>query len=135
MPSNKLPIFQEKPSPAGISFIDTDGTTAKIIYTAGENGALIDNISVVSDDTVALVFDLTFYDGTTDFPLGAVSVPAGAGSDGAVPSFNLLNDTMLTWLQSGGGAPLGANNLLKIAPQVAVTAAKTVTMVAFGGNY
>jgi len=135
MASNKLPIFQVNPSPAGISFANADGTTVKTIYTAGVEGALIDNIAVVSDDTSAVILVLTYNDGTTDFPIGEVSIPVGSGTDGSSPAVNLLSATAMPFLQAGGGLPLGNAHSLKINAKSAVTAAKTVTLVAFGGNY
>lgn len=133
--ANSKPIFQSKPSPSGVSIVNADGTTPKTLYIAGTEGALLDNISVTSTDTSTVILALTYNDGSNDFQLGEISVPAGAGTDGSTPSVNMMDANYLPFLQSRGGLPLGASHLLKVNAKSAVTTAKAIDIVAFGGNY
>ena len=135
MAANQVPIFQKAPKVSGITIVDTDTTTLKTSFTAGTEGALVDNVSVTSDDTSAVTLVISINDGTTDFLIGEVVVPIGAGTDGTTPAVNLFDANALPFLQEGGGIPLNANFLLKVNAKATVTAAKTVTLVAFGGDY
>lgn len=133
--ANNKAIFQIQPRSAAVKRVNSDGTATVALFTAGENGALIDNVSVVSTDTVAVILVLSLDDGTLETLIGEVSIPAGSGSDGSSPVKNLLDAVALPFLQSGGGLPLGANDVLKIAAKVAVTATKQLDIRAYGGDY
>lgn len=135
MAGNQLPIFQAAPKTVGTTIADTDTTTLKTLYTAGADGGLIDNISVVSDDTSDAIVTVTVNDGSTDFPLGEVTILAGAGTDGTTPTKNLLDPIALPVLQLGGGLPLGPLAILKVNAKVTLTAGKTLTFVGMGGDY
>jgi len=78
---------------------------------------------------------LWFNDGVADFKLGEVLVLDGAGTNGTDPAQNLLAPLSLPFLQNGGGLPLSANTVLKVSAKAAITAAKVVHVVAFGGDY
>lgn len=135
MATNKQAPFQDVISTSGIIFDSTDTTTKKILVTAGTDGTLIDNISATSDDTVDIIAVLTLNDATTDFQIGEVTIPAGSGTDGTLPSVNLLDSTKLPFLQARGGLPLETLWTLKINAKVTMTAAKTLAIVAYGGDY
>lgn len=134
--ANNKPIFQAKPKTVCTSFTDADTTVAKALYTAGSvDGGLIDNVSVISDDTSAVILVVTVNDGTTDCQVGEVTIPIGAGTDGTTPAVNLLDSTALPFLQAGGGLPLGISGVLKVNAKTTITAAKQVDIVAYGGDY
>lgn len=134
MAANKLPIFQTNPTPSGVSLVNGDGTAAKDLYTGGLEGSLVDNISVTSSDTGAVILVLTYNDGTSDFQLGELSIPAGSGTDGVTASVNLLDSTAMPFLQAGGGLPIATLSKITVAAKVAVSTG-AVDIVAFGGDY
>ena len=78
---------------------------------------------------------LYVHDGTTAYLVGSVAVPTLSGTDGATPAVNLLDADSLPWLDRDGEFVLPAGYKLQVAPTAAVTAAKTVTVVCFAGDY
>ena len=129
------PIFQAAPKNGHTTITAADGVSEKTLYTAGANGALVDSVAVVSDDTADAVINILVNDGSTSYPVGQVNVLTGAGRNGTTPGQNLLNLTDIPALQTNGGLSLGPNAVLKVAANSAVTATKTVTFTAFGGDY
>lgn len=135
MAANQFPIFQKNPSSPCQTIAAADTTTQKTLFTAGAEGALVDNIAVTSDDTAAAIVVLTINDGTTDCQIGEVTIPIGAGTDGSTPAINLLDTTAMPFFQKNGGLPLGATAILKANAKVTLTAGKTLEFVSFGGDY
>lgn len=134
--ANTNPIFQSGPSNgAPATIVNADGSAEKTIYTAGANGALVDSVFVTSDDTSAVVLNVFVNDGTTSYLIGAVNVPTLSGTNGIAAGVNLLSLGDIPALQTGGGLALAPTYKLNVAAQSAVTAAKTVTLVAAGGDY
>ena len=133
--ANTTPIFQKNPLLAVLELTDADASDVTVLATAGAEGALIDNISVTSDDTADIVMELFIRDTAVDYKIGEVTIPAGAGTDSALASANLLNATQLPFLQAAGGLPLGAGQSLAVACKATMTAAKVCYLVAFGGDY
>ncbi len=129
------PVFQAGPKNAHVIVADTDTTVAQTLQTAGASGALIDSIAVTSDDTSAAVINVIVNDGSTDYQIGQVTIAAGAGTDGTTAAQNLLSSVSLPFLQTGGGLALGPNAVLKVAANATLTAAKSVTFTAIGGDY
>ena len=129
------PIFQAAPKNGHVTITSGDATTEKTLYTAGANGALVDSVAVVSDDTSNAVINVLVNDGTTSYKVGQVTVLAGAGTDGATPAQNLLNLTDIPALQASGGLSLGPNAVLKVSANTTLTSTKTATFTAFGGDY
>lgn len=120
----------------GVTFVNADSTTAKTLLTAGANGTIVVGLSGCTNDTAANNVAVSVYDGATTFLVGTVRLATLSGTDGAVNAVNLLNQTALPFLKlDSGGNPylsLKAGYLLKVAPLVAVTAAKTLTLYAYG---
>lgn len=135
MAANQVPIFQKNPKIQCQSVLAADTTTQKTLFTAGIEGALIDNVSVTSDDTAAAILVVTVNDGASDCKVGEVTIPIGAGTDGTTPSVNLFDQTAMPFFQSGGGLPLGASAILKVNAKVTLTAGKKIELVTFGGDY
>jgi len=132
MTANTNPIYQAKPSTPGISITSSEGTALQTLFTATGDGALIDHISVTSTDTAIITLSLTLNDGTSDFVIGEVDIPVGAGT-GTVPAKNLLDKTEMPFLQADGSLPMGASTILKIAADGTQTG--TLDIVLFGGQY
>jgi len=105
------------------------------LVSAGANGCKITRIAVHSDDTAAVNLKLLIHDGTTAYAVGVVRVAIGAGSDGAIPAVNLLDPAMLPWLDRDGELFIPTGYKVQVGPLVAVTAAKTVSIVCFGVDF
>lgn len=131
MTANFKPVFELTPVNAGVTVVNADGTNKKTIYTAGANGGRVDGIIVCSDDTAAV--NLAFYidDGSADLYIGNVNVPIGSGYTTVVKV-----DAMTTLKPAGQSfIQLKATYKLECNAVAAVTAAKTVTVVAIGGDF
>ena len=135
MAANTSPIFGLTPNLAEVTFVNADGTGAKDLVSAGANGTKVTRIAVHSDDTAAVNLKLLIEDGATAYAVGVVRVAIGSGSDGAIAAVNLLNVAMLPWLDADGEFYLPSGYKLQVAPLVAVTANKTVTVVCFAMDY
>ena len=129
------PIYPGSINNAVLDVENADGTTAQDFITAGANGSRVDGISVTSDDTVAIDLIVNYNDGTTDFAIARVTIPIGAGTDGATPPVSLLNITDMPFLGEDLSYYLKATKKITIAAQTAVTAAKKISLVAILGDY
>lgn len=130
MTANKEPIFEEIPIDKGLQFTSADTTTKKSLVTGDTDGTRIDSIMCSTNDTAAV--NLAFYinDGSTDFYIGNVNLPIGAGytTVSRVEALTTLApQTGYLWLPSG--------YVLKCNCVATMTAAKTTDVVAMGGDY
>jgi len=130
MPANTTPIFELTPFNAGVTILPADTTTKKTIYTAGANGGRVDSIMVSSDDTAAVNLAFHIYDGATDYYIGNVVVAIGSGYTTVARV-----EAMTTLAPLLGYLTLKNGYILKANAVVTVTSAKTVTIVAMGGDY
>jgi len=126
---NTKPIFAGTPKTPGVTLTSADGTSKKPLITAGTNGTRVDSLHVATDDTAAA--DLAVYltrDGVDQY-LGTVPIPAGAG----VASVAYVE--MLDYLNAGNPMTLEAGLALTISAVAAITAGKTLTVIAWGGDF
>lgn len=135
--ANTSPIFQGTVgdlTAAGGKLVLTAAmtTVSQILYTAGEDGALVDAINVHSLDGTARDFEIIQLINSIEHVYGTVTVPLSSGTTGAIPTFNLLDPLILTALQVGGGLPLSPGTVLKV--RAVVTVSGDVTFTAQGGN-
>ncbi len=131
MAANAKPIFVLTPSSAVVTVVNADSTDKKTIATAGAAGARYDSIAVSSNDTAAV--NLAFYVtvGGTDYHIGNVAVPIGAGYTTVARV-----DAISTLAPVTGYLALAASAVLKCNAVAAVTADKTVTVaILVGGDY
>ena len=91
----------------------------------------IDAINITSDDSAAQVVDIFLRAGSTNFLLGSVSIPAGAGKTGTLPKEFFLDGMP----SSEQGMNMSGSELLQAAMEGTITSAKTVTLTIFGGLY
>lgn len=134
MAANTSPIFEAAVVVEGVSFTSADTTAKKSIVTgnaAGNNaGTRIDSIMCSTDDTTAV--NLAFYisDGVTDWYIGNVNLPIGSGytTVARVEGMSTLSPTL-------GYLVLPPSHVLKANCVATMTAAKTTTVVAMGGDY
>lgn len=133
--------FTQNVNFAGATYTNSDAAaTVKTLYTAGTNDAVVKSITIRSDETAnARVIDLIYYDGTTNYSLGAVNVPVNSGFSGAVASVDALSSTLFPGLPMDATGkrvlPMKAGHLLKVNNQTQVTSGKTVTISALVEEY
>jgi hypothetical protein len=64
-------------------FTNSDGTTAKVVATAGADDSVVKAIAITnSDASNAYQITLIVNNGTSDFVVDTINVPAGSGTDG-----------------------------------------------------
>ena len=113
-------------------------TVAQVVFTAdATNGSRVHAINVYSDDTASQTLRLILNDGTSDCELYTVTIPAQAGDLDATGPISLLNETKLDMLDASPGRflTLGAGDTLKVATTGTITAAKSVKVAVFAGDY
>jgi hypothetical protein len=123
---------------AVVQFVNADGTTAKVLQAANttntNGGSRFDVIGATSSDTASQTFNVLFNNGTIDFPVGQVVIPAGAGTS-TVAAVKVLQQSNLSWIDPTGALFLKNGWSLKFAlASGAVTAGKTVTFFSCGGG-
>jgi hypothetical protein len=118
---------------SAVTFVNADGTTAKSLYTAGANGSIVVSISACSSDTSAVNMQVFANNGSTNYLIGTVNIPASSGANGTANSVALLNTTAMPHakLDSSGNPTiqLPSGWSLQVAPLANVTSAKTVYVV------
>ena len=130
MAAGTSPIFEAAVKNAGVQFTSADTTAKKTIYTGAANGSRIDSIPCSTNDTVTV--NLAFYitSGGTDYYIGNVNLPIGAGYTSV-----LRVDAVSTLSPLLGYLVLASGDILKTNCVAAMTAAKTTDVLAFGGDY
>lgn len=135
---NTQPIFVANVTAAGTTWTNADAaaTTKVITPLVGENGARIHQIAVTNTDTVNIDISIYANDGSTDFLLGTLQIPANSGATSAVPAKALpLQTGNFPWFSADGSILLPAGWSLKASNAVQVASAKVLTIVAWGGDY
>ena len=138
MSKNYNPLFPGGVLNAQATFENADGTTIKDLVTAPSEGCRIDMLFASSDDTSDVDVLLYLNDGSNDIPIGRVTVPDGSGTNGTDKAVNLFTDAELPFLALNEGNPalfLKSGWKLRAGMQAAVTAAKSIYLVAIGGEY
>jgi hypothetical protein len=81
-----------------ITFVLADGTGSKVAITASANDTDLYALNVTSTDTASNKMAIHLYNGTTNYLLGTVTIPALAGFDASSQAINLINQTNLPGL-------------------------------------
>ena len=124
--------FQEaQPIASGTTFAAADTTVAKTVTGSPVGYYRIDQIVVCSNDTVAQVIDIFYRSGSTNYLLGSVSIPAGTGTAGTkgIDALAAVLPTTMTGIVVHSGDQIFAGM------EATISAAKTVTVTAFGGTF
>lgn len=140
MAAGTSPIFVDNRKVACVQILPADTTTLKTVFTAGADGSRVMAVNAVTDDTAANIVGLyvQIAGAGTNYPLGVKSVTARSGDPtgaSALASVNVLDLAAMPSLDPDGSLALGAGDVLKAGVQATVTAAKTVTLCAFAGDY
>jgi hypothetical protein len=118
---------------------NADGTVFKSLGVAPPTaGSRIKALHITSDDTAGQVLQICKTIGGVDYILGEISVALGAGTDGATNAVNGLAGTRMPALQSDGISKwldLANGSDLKLKSKVAVTAGKTIYILAEVGDF
>lgn len=123
----------------GISLTSSDTTTLKTLYTAGSNDCVVKSIVATSTDTAAVNLKLVVNDGSADYLIGTVRIPAASGTDGAAASVDILGSSLVP------GLPRDLNNrtilpikngfILKAGCLATMTSAKQADVIAIVEEY
>lgn len=135
MPINRNPIFPEVVTTDTVQILPADTTVAKTLSTPGLNGRNITAITCVSDDTASVTVVLSILKAAVSYKIGESVVAIGSGTNGVAHAVNLLNTVDATYLKPDGSLDLANGAVLQVNAKVTITAAKTVNIVAFGGDY
>ena len=116
--------------------VDTDGTDAQTIFTAGANGARVHLISASTDDTTPSL-QIMKNDGTTSCILATFELPTNSGRVSSAPAVDLLDPTTIPSIPADPGRflTLGAGETIEVAMTSAVSASKSVHVVVDGVDY
>lgn len=129
MAANTNPIHPLVPQNPAVTVSNADGTTKKTVLIAGANGTRLDSLHICSDDTAQALLNFYLNTGNSDSFIGQVAIPAGSGSGSTAWQEGLAT------LNNNLSMTLAAGAILKVAASAAVTSTKTVTIVAFGGDF
>lgn len=134
---SSAPSFVATPKSPAILVANADAANYKTLFAAGAGGSRVDLGSIVnSDASNAYVLKLAIKIGATDFPIGEVLVPAGAGSNGTVKAASLLNTTDLPQLSGSDGVLyLQASSELRVGAKTTISGSNTLAVFAQGGDY
>lgn len=136
MAQNINPVFTKTPDAEGVKFENSDGTSYQTLKTGATDGSLVLSISATTDEASDVKINLRLTSGANVVNIGDVNIPANSGTDGGTtPPVNLLNSTLLPYLQSDGSLILGNGDVLEAAMKTAVTASKFVDLAVFSGDY
>lgn len=136
MAANTQPIFPAAPKFGAVTIVNSDGSNAKTVYTAGPNGSRIMKLNLVSTDTV----DQLITPQVNGFQIGIVKVPAGSGTqDSSHPTKDVLSDPQIqcAYYDALGNLviDLQAGQLLQVSSSVAVTSGKTITAFVMAADF
>lgn len=117
--------------------VNSDSTNFKTVYTAGTNGSRIENLGATNSDAAnAYTLQLAIRKGGTDYVLGEVALPTGAGTNGSTKAVNLLNETDLPQISNTLNAFfLESGCELRAKSKTTVSGVNVINIVACAGDY
>jgi hypothetical protein len=95
-------------------FVSTDSAVQDVI-AADADDSIISHFVVTSKDAASNIFEIIINNGALDHIVGALTIPAGAGTDGIVPAVDVLS---MNWVR--GSLPLAAGSKIRVRPTVPV---------------
>lgn len=118
-------------------FTNADGTNVKTCYTAGSDDSVIKAIIVTSSDSAAR--DIQFYlsDGTTNFQLRRVAIPASAGNSTSVNPVDVLSGLVGLPFDEHGNRVLRLRRGFQLRANMvaAVSSGTEVDVIVLGEDY
>jgi hypothetical protein len=126
-------------STVGATALGVDGIAAdaKICYTAGAYGGMVESLIASTNDTAAVNVFIYVLDGSTVHPVGIVNVPLSSGNSGTVPAVDLINGLAGLPINSvyKKYIPLRPNLVLKVAVLAAMTTNKMLWVKSTGVDF
>jgi hypothetical protein len=123
----------------GATALGVDGIAAdaKVCYTAGSFGGIVESLLVSSNDTAAVNMLVYILSGSTVHPLGIVNIPINSGNAAAVLNVDAINSIQGLPINSAYKKyiPLMAGMTLKVAVLAAMTANKSLWVKATGVDF
>ena len=136
---NQIVAFTKGVGVRPVAFDSTDGTTAKQIYAPADPASRVNFLAISSTAAIQHYLLLQLNNGSVISPLGVITVPSGAGTNGSVAIVSGLNRGNLPWLQiDSDGNPfidLNYNMNLEMALLSALSSGETITVTTSGGSY
>lgn len=138
---NQIVAFTKGIGVKPVSFTITDTTVAKQTYAPADPASRINFLAISSTAAVQHYILLQLHNTNSGeiAPLGVITVPAGAGTNGSVPIVSGLNRGNLPWVQiDSDGNPfidLNLNMNLEMSLLVALGAGERITVTTSGGSY
>lgn len=144
MQQNQIPKYATKPCYGYAELVNADGAAAlytdsvayKTIYNCpaapnGGGGALVDQLKISSNDSVARVAVIAIKESSVIKHLGAINIPINSGTNGTVVAVDALDNSVIKGLplnsQGKRYIRLLPGQSLVIGTLVAVTASTRVT--------
>lgn len=115
--------------------------TFKTLFTGGSNGSkVVACVAATTDTTLSHLFRLAYTpSGGNPRYLAAITIPAGAGHDGADASVDLLSASSIPGLPIDNDGQkyifLGANDTLQGHYDTNLTSAKQIDIVTIGADF
>jgi hypothetical protein len=123
----------------GATALGVDGIAAdaKVCYTAGAYGGMVESLLASTNDTAAVNVFVYLLSGTTVHSLGIVNVPLSSGNLGTAANVDLINGLVGLPINLVGKKyiPLMANMSVKVAVLAAMTANKYLIVKATGVDF
>ncbi|HWD89919.1 MAG TPA: hypothetical protein VG367_17425 [Mucilaginibacter sp.] len=138
---NEIVAFTKGVGVRPVSFTSTDGTTAKQVYAPADPASRINFMAISSTAATQHYILLQLHNSVSGdiAPLGVITVPSGAGTNGSVAIVSGLNRGNLPWLQiDSDGNPfidLNLNMNLEMGLLSALSSGETITVTTSGGSY
>lgn len=119
------------------TFVNADGTNVKTCYTAGADDSVIKAIIVTSTDSQARDIQFHISDGTTNFQLRRVSIPANAGNSTSVAPVDCLSGFIGLPLDEHGNRVLRLRRNFQLRANITatVTASTEIDVIVLGEDY
>lgn len=116
------PIFAATIRNAQAKIVNTDGTAAKTLMTAGASGSVVRAIWMSSNNDAAIYGTLLLYDGVQDYLIDSIQIPA-ATTHTPIQKINFLDPDRLTKLHPAQPTwYLASGHSFKVRVETAVSA-------------
>jgi hypothetical protein len=129
------PQFVAAPNLGCTKFVNSDGTTAKTIFTAGSSGSRIQAMFATSTALASLQFTLALVRSSVSYAIDTFTIPGGDLTT-PIPNWNMLDPEWLRWLDPNEPhliLPSGVT--LNVTPLAAVPSGKEVSVFVLAGDF
>ena len=136
MAANTLPIYPDTINVGHKKFTNSDSTTLSAIVTAGTDGTRVDEIIVTSTSASDIDVQVWINDGSDDYLLGTVEIPAGAGNTSSVRSVAVFVDGNFSDnLVNTGSLYVPSGSSVRMNLKTALASGEYMYVTAMGGDY